>query len=420
MKTEPMQYTNIKVIGVGGGGNNAINRMISAGLDGVEFWSVNTDAQALHASLAENVMQIGTAATQGLGAGADPQIGEKSALESIDDVKKSIEGANMIFITAGMGGGTGTGASSVIAGVAKQAGALTVGVVTKPFRFEGPIRMRQAEAGIDKLRGEVDALIVIPNDKLLQVVQQTTSLKDAFLIADDVLLQGVQGIANMITKPGLINLDFADVRRIMTNAGSAMMGIGKSSGSHRAIEAAEAAISSPLLEESITGATGVILNIAGSESLTLHEVQAACDLIFESCDPNVHVIWGTVLDEDLKDEVVVTVIATGFKPKDNLSSVERPVFRAQPSEFSAPTATKLSGFDDESDADSTGGKAFKMPSSILQPILDDEADDFDDDELLTPHGGFAHVEPQSIPEPQREEDGLFDVPSFLRNLRRKK
>jgi len=418
MKTEPMQYTNIKVIGVGGGGNNAINRMISAGLDGVEFWSVNTDAQALHASLAENVMQIGTNATQGLGAGADPQIGEKSALESIDDVKKSIEGANMIFITAGMGGGTGTGASSVIAGIAKQAGALTVGVVTKPFRFEGPIRMRQAEAGIDKLRGEVDALIVIPNDKLLQVVQQTTSLKDAFLIADDVLLQGV---ANMITKPGLINLDFADVRRIMTNAGSAMMGIGKSSGSHRAIEAAEAAISSPLLEESITGATGVILNIAGSESLTLHEVQAACDLIFESCDPNVHVIWGTVLDEELKDEVVVTVIATGFKPKDNLASVDKSVFRAQSNEFSTPTATKLSGFDDDPEPDSEGGKAYKMPSSILQPIIDGEDDDdFDDDELVSPPGGFAHVEAKSIPETQREEDGLFDVPSFLRNLRRKK
>ncbi|MDD5455828.1 MAG: cell division protein FtsZ [Candidatus Margulisbacteria bacterium] len=316
MKTELSQYTNIKVIGVGGGGNNAVNRMIAAGLDGVEFWALNTDSQSLHSSLAENILQIGKEITKGLGAGANPSIGSKAAEESLDEIKASIEGADMVFITAGMGGGTGTGASAIVAKVAKQAGALTVGVVTKPFRFEGPVRMRQADEGIKSLRDELDALIVIPNDKLLQVIEQTTSLKDAFMIADDVLLQGVQGISKLITNVGLINLDFADVKTIMKDAGSAMMGIGKSSGTHRAIEAAEAAISSPLLEESITGATGIILNIAGGEGLSLHEVHEAANVIYEAVDPNANVILGMVIDESLNEEVVVTVIATGFKPNE--------------------------------------------------------------------------------------------------------
>ncbi len=314
MKADSNNHTKIKVIGVGGGGNNAVNRMIASGLEEVDFWAVNTDIQALHGSLSENILQIGTEITKGLGSGSNPEMGMRAAEESIEEVKRIIEGADMIFITAGMGGGTGTGASTIIAKAAKQAGALTVGVVTKPFKFEGPIRMKQADEGIIALKEEVDALIVIPNDKLLQVIEQTTSLKEAFMVADDVLLQGVQGITKIISRLGLMNLDFADVKTIMKDAGSAIMGIGKSTGSQRAIEAAEAAINNPLLEESITGATGVIFNIASGENLSLYEVNEAAQVIYESIDPNAHIIVGTMIDESLKDEVVVTVIATGFKP----------------------------------------------------------------------------------------------------------
>ena len=346
MKVELNQFTNIKVIGVGGGGNNAVNRMVASGLDGVDFWALNTDIQALHNSLAENILQIGQQGTRGLGAGANPEVGAKAAEESMEEIKNAIDGADMVFITAGMGGGTGTGASTVIARTAKQAGALTVGVVTKPFRFEGPVRMRQAESGIDALRAEVDALIVIPNDKLLQVVEQTTSLKDAFMIADDVLLQGVHGISKLITNVGLVNLDFADVKTIMTNAGSAMMGIGKSSGKQRAIEASEAAISSPLLEESITGATGVIFNIAGGSSLTMFEVNEAAQVIYEAIDPNAHIIFGAHIDESLKDDLIVTVIATGFKPleKKDFTSIPIPMKRPEAITVSVPQTTTQTTF----------------------------------------------------------------------------
>ncbi len=388
MKTEVNQYTNIKVIGIGGGGNNAVNRMVAAGLDGVEFWSVNTDSQALHSSLAENIMQIGLENTKGLGAGSNPEVGAKSAEESSEALEKAISGADMIFITAGMGGGTGTGASAVIAKLSKQSGALTVGVVTKPFRFEGPVRMRQAEEGIRRLREEVDALIVIPNDKLLQVVEQTTSLKDAFLIADDVLLQGVQGISNLITKVGLINVDFADVKTIMKDAGSAMMGIGRSSGSHRAIEAAEAAISSPLLEESITGATGVILNIAGGDTLSMHEVNEAAQLIYEAIDPNAHIIWGTVIDESLKDDVVVTVIATGFKPRPNIENTRPPVIASKTIKNDSvdPDFRQLEGsssvvqsfFHEEEKPVTTTRSSSSRPELAADPSDDDLSDREDD------------------------------------------
>ena len=256
-------FANIKVIGVGGGGGNAVNRMVAAGVQGVEFWAVNTDIQALNVSLADSKVQIGAKLTKGLGGGAIPAIGEQSAKESKEDLESSLEGADMVFITAGMGGGTGTGAAPVIARAAKDLGALTVAVVTKPFRFEGPVRVRQAEEGIDALRQHVDAMIIIPNDKLLEVVEKMTSLVDAFKIADDVLRQGVQGIADLITIPGLINLDFADVKTIMKDSGSAMMGIGRAEGEGRAVAAAKQAISSPLLEQTINGATGVILNITG-------------------------------------------------------------------------------------------------------------------------------------------------------------
>ena len=307
------QFANIKVLGLGGAGNNAVNRMVTSGLRGVEFWSVNCDLQALNVSIADHKLQIGSKLTKGLGAGSDPEIGLKAAEESKEDIELAIEGSDMIFLTCGMGGGTGTGAAPLIADIAKSQGALTIGVVTKPFRFEGPVRMGQAEDGAMLLKDRVDALIVIPNDKLLQVVEKSTTIVDAFKVADDVLRQGVQGIADLITIPGLINLDFADVKTIMRNAGSAMMGIGSGSGENRAVEAAEAAISSPLLEETITGARGVILNVTGGEDLSLHEVNDAAEVIYNAVDPEANIIFGSVIDEKLKGEVVITVIATGFK-----------------------------------------------------------------------------------------------------------
>ena len=306
------QYANIKVVGVGGAGGNAVNRMIASSLQGVEFWVVNTDLQALNISLAEHRLQIGEKLTKGLGGGAQPAVGGQAAKESKNDIEAALEGADMVFITAGMGGGTGTGAAPVIANIAKEQGALTVAVVTKPFRFEGPIRAKQAEEGLEHLRSQVDALIVIPNDKLLQVVERVTSLVDSFKIADDVLKQGVQGIADLITIPGLVNLDFADVKTVMANSGSAMMGIGRASGENRAVEAAEKAISSPLLEETINGATGVLLNVSGGESLTLHEVNDVADIIYSAVDPEANILFGSVIDEALGDEIMVTVIATGF------------------------------------------------------------------------------------------------------------
>ena len=307
-------FATIKVFGIGGGGTNAVNRMISGGVKGVEFWGCNTDLQALNVSLADHKLQLGMKLTRGLGAGSNPEVGQKAAEESKSDIQIALEGADMVFLTAGMGGGTGTGASPVIAEVAKEMGCLTVGVVTRPFRFEGPVRISQAESGIALLKEKVDALIVIPNDKLLQVVERKTSIIEAFKIADDVLRQGVKGISDLITVPGLINLDFADVRTIMFEAGSAMMGIGTGSGENRATEAAEAAISSPLLEETITGAKGIIFNVTGGSDLTLYEVNEAAEVIYNAGDPDANIIFGATIDEKLQGDVVVTVIATGFKP----------------------------------------------------------------------------------------------------------
>jgi cell division protein FtsZ len=306
------QFAQIKVIGVGGGGSNAVNRMITAGLKGVEFIAVNTDAQALHLSQAEVKVQIGTKLTRGLGAGANPEIGKNAAEESRDEILKALKGADMVFVTAGMGGGTGTGAAPVVAEVAKEIGALTVGVVTKPFTFEGRKRSQQAVAGTANLKEKVDTLITIPNDRLLQVVDKNTSINEAFRIADDVLRQGVQGISDLIAVPGLINLDFADVKTIMHNTGSALMGIGIAKGENRAVTAARNAISSPLLETSIEGAKGVLLNITGGEGLGLFEVNEAAEIIAEAADPEANIIFGAVIDEKLKDEIRVTVIATGF------------------------------------------------------------------------------------------------------------
>jgi cell division protein FtsZ len=302
----------IKVVGVGGGGTNAVNRMVDAGLGGVEFIAVNTDAQALMMSDADVKLHIGSGATRGLGAGADPAVGQAAAQESRDELKESLKGADMVFVTAGKGGGTGTGAAPVLAEIARELGALTVGVVTKPFAFEGRKRSQQAELGIENLRDRVDTLIVIENDRLLQVVEKKTSVVDAFRMADDILRQGVQGITDLITVPGLVNLDFADVRTIMREAGSALMGIGSAAGENRAAEAARAAVSSPLLETTIEGATGILLNITGGPEIGLFEVNEAAEVVTSAADQNANVIFGAVIDDAMGDEVRVTVIATGF------------------------------------------------------------------------------------------------------------
>jgi cell division protein FtsZ len=303
----------IKVVGVGGGGSNAVNRMVDAGLRGVEFIACNTDAQALAMCEADIKLNIGHELTKGLGAGANPEVGQGAAAESRDEIKEALKGADMVFVTAGEGGGTGTGAAPVIADIAKnEIGALTVGVVTRPFAFEGAQRARQAQEGIQKLREFVDTLIVIPNEKLLSIVERRTTILEAFREADNVLRQGVQGITDLITIPGLINLDFADVRTIMSDAGTALMGIGTASGENRAAEAAKIAISSPLLEESVEGATGILLNITGPHDLGLFEVNEAAEIVQSAADANSNIIFGAVIDDALEDEVRVTVIATGF------------------------------------------------------------------------------------------------------------
>ena len=302
----------LKVAGVGGGGTNAVNRMVDAGLAGVEFIAVNTDAQALLMTDADVKIQIGAEATRGLGAGADPEIGLAAAQESRDELKEALKGADMVFITAGEGGGTGTGGAPIVAELGQEIGALTVGVVTRPFAFEGRKRAEQAERGIDELRDRVDTLIVIENDRLLQVVERQTSVVDAFRMADDILRQGVQGITDLITEPGLVNLDFADVRTIMRDAGSALMGIGRASGENRAAEAARIAVSSPLLEASIEGATGILLNVTGGPDIGLFEVNEAAEVVTGAADQNANVIFGAVIDDSIGDEVQVTVIATGF------------------------------------------------------------------------------------------------------------
>jgi len=310
---EQEQYTIIKVVGVGGGGNNAVNRMIDAGLRAVDFVAVNTDLQALASSQATQTLQVGAKLTRGLGAGANPEVGREAAEESLEELKALFQGVDMVFVTAGMGGGTGTGAAPVVARLAREAGALTVGVVTKPFTFEGRRRLTVAEEGITTLREQVDTLIVIPNDRLLEVTEKKTSIVAAFNIADDVLRQGVQGIADLITIPGLINLDFADVRTVMSSTGSALMGIGVASGEGRAAESARAAISSSLLETSVHGAQGILINITGGPDMALSEVNEAAGIVAEAADAEGNIIFGAVIDEQLGDEMRVTVIATGFE-----------------------------------------------------------------------------------------------------------
>lgn len=366
----------LKVVGVGGGGNNAVNRMIDDGMQNVEFIAINTDGQALNLSKAESKIQIGEKLTRGLGAGANPDIGKKAAEESREQIEDAIQGADMVFVTAGMGGGTGTGAAPVVAKIAKEMGALTVGVVTRPFSFEGRKRQQQASNGVEAMKAAVDTLIVIPNDRLLDIVDKSTPMMEAFKEADNVLRQGVQGISDLIAVSGEVNLDFADVKTIMSNQGSALMGIGVSSGENRAIEAAKKAISSPLLETSIVGAQGVLMNITGGENLSLFEAQEAADVVQDAADEDVNMIFGTVINPELEDEIIVTVIATGFNDK--------PVKRAT---------------DQDSMRDSFGG----APVRERQPERDE-----------------APVREREFGSQQDLDEDDGDVPTFLRNRNRRR
>ena len=361
---EMQNVTNIKVIGVGGGGGNAVNRMVEAGLNGVEFVAMNTDQQALVNSKATQKVQLGAKLTKGRGAGADPEVGQRAAEESKDEIANALKGAQMVFITAGMGGGTGTGAAPVVAETAHDLGILTVGIVTKPFAFEGKRKMSMAEQGIANLKSKVDALITIPNDRLLQVVDRRTSMVDAFKIADDVLRQGVQGISDLISVPGLINVDFNDVKTIMSNAGSAMMGIGSSNGEEGAAAAAEAAIKSPLLDSTISGAKGVLLNITGGPNLSLIDVNEASKIITDAVDPDATIIFGASIDENMGDTIRVTVIATGIDDT-NGGSIKAP----KPAPFTKPE-TPQSRFTKAAEKEAAGKVgSFGAPSSEIPPWI---------------------------------------------------
>ncbi len=354
----PSNMAKIKVIGVGGGGSNAVNRMIASDITGIEFWTMNTDAQALSGANANRRLQLGQKLTRGLGAGGNPAIGQKAAEESREEIAAALEGADLVFITAGMGGGTGTGAAPIVAEVAKEMGALTVGVVTRPFTFEGRRRTNQADEGIAALQSRVDTLIGIPNDKLLVVISEQTPVQEAFRLADDVLRSGVQGISDIIMIPGLVNVDFADVRAIMADAGSAMMGTGQGSGKSRAREAALMAISSPLLESSIEGARGVVFNITGGTDLTLHEVNAAAETIYEAVDPNANIIFGAVLDERMQGEIHITVIATGFTGEVQSSAasiISKPMPPTAPKRNPIATSTPAPAAADNKNSSGSGG-----------------------------------------------------------------
>ncbi len=346
--------TNIKVIGVGGGGGNAVNRMIQSGLSGVEFWLMNTDLQVLYNGKTNNRIQLGSSSTQGLGAGGDPSVGEKAAEEAQQEITQALEGADMVFITAGMGGGTGTGAAPVVAKLAKQLGILTIAVVTKPFSWEGKKRQNQANAGLDKLKESVDAVIVVPNDKLLQVVDRQVSLNESFIIVDEVLLRGVQGISDIITVPGIINVDFADVKTVMQASGSALMGIGRAQGEGRAVKAAQQAINSQLLESSINGASGVIVNITGGPDMGIHEVSDAASIIHDAVLDDATVIIGTAVNEAIQGEIQITVIATGFELKNN---AQPSMFGASSSNSSTDAKTQMNAADFFSGAFNTQTKS---------------------------------------------------------------
>jgi cell division protein FtsZ len=396
----------IKVIGVGGGGCNAVNRMVEAGIQGVEFVAMNTDIQVLDQSRASKKIQLGPNLSRGLGAGGDPEVGKAAAEESKNEIRKMLEGSDMVFITAGMGGGTGTGAAPVVAELSRELGAVTIAIVTRPFSFEGPKRKRMSENGVTSLIGRVDTMITIPNDRLLDVVERKTSLQDSFRVADDVLRQGVQGISDIITIPGQINVDFADVKAVMLNAGPALMGIGYGVGEHRALQAAEQATSSPLLEQTINGARGLLVNISSGEDLTLSEVSEAMEYIHGLCDPeDANIFFGTVVDPRLEGEVRITVLATGFD-----SSKPAPVFKSVDHAVSTPPVTAVVEVPEEprssasSEPTLDGRKVMNPTGSAIRDIWD--------------RNRAAQREASDSQDVYDDADSVIDVPAFLREHRR--
>ena len=415
-------FARIIVIGVGGAGGAAVNRMIDAGVHGVDFIAVNTDAQALHHSQAPVKIHIGKDETRGLGAGADPLVGQKAADESREDLAKAIEGADMIFVTLGAGGGTGSGAGPIVAEIAKASGALVVGFATKPFAFEGVKRRRNSELAIEGLRRSVDTLITIPNDRLLQTIDRHTPLMEAFKVADDVLRQGVQGISDLITVNGLINLDFADVKAVMSNAGSALMGIGRAGGDNRALEAAQQAIESPLLEVSIDGARGILFNIIGGNDMTMHEINAAAETITTAADPDANIIFGATIDPELQGEVIITVVATGFDANYFSNRNQNPAVMPVSSNDDVASAITTATDDTVSD----------MNMDLEKQQGDDAAEEFQKEEPVTNiwHAAEVEKEAEAKHEQDKATDSFFgsmdshedelEKPSFLRRLKRHK
>lgn len=411
-------FASIKVVGVGGAGSAAINRMVDAGVDGVEFIAINTDAQALHHSRAQKKIHIGKEATRGLGAGADPNMGQTAAEESIEEIRDALAGADMVFVTIGAGGGTGSGAGHIVAKVAKDSGALVVGFATKPFAFEGDKRRRNAEAAIDKLKEAVDTLITIPNDRLLQTIDRQTPLLEAFKVADDVLRQGVQGISDLITVHGLINLDFADVKTVMSNAGSALMGIGRASGEDRAVKAAQQAIESPLLEVSIDGARGILFNVIGGNDMSMHEINAAAESITKAADPDANIIFGATINPEIEGEMILTVVATGFDAS-----------------YFAPSKskTKTTKRDDDDLSASSDIDDIDMDlESKNNSDLSDESHDFHSDQPMPniwtmdhpddedSHDTNGRVDNSDEDDEDKKREVELEKPSFLRRLKKKR
>ncbi len=429
-------FARIKVVGVGGAGGAAINRMVDAGVEGVEFVAINTDAQALHNSKASHKLHIGRDTTRGLGAGADPAVGEQAANESCDEIKDALQGADMVFVTIGAGGGTGSGAGHIVAQIAKEMGVLVVGFATKPFAFEGDKRRRNADLAIDRLRAAVDTLIIIPNDRLLQTIDRSTPLLEAFKVADDVLRQGVQGISDLITVHGLINLDFADVKAVMSNAGSALMGIGRASGENRAIQAAQQAIESPLLEVSIDGARGILFNVIGGQDLSMHEINTAAEAITAAADPDANIIFGATISPELDGEIIITVVATGF----DASYFSN---RARPVETSTAPASMLNDTSDEDSAavakpiDSVSKTTEKDMEGIDMEVKDTEAEhaeqaaDFTSETPMPniwalKHDDVAKDDKKDVeselhkPIVSHDQEDELEKPSFLRRLARRR
>ncbi len=400
-------FARIKVVGVGGAGSAAINRMVDAGITGVDFIAINTDAQALHHSKANQKVHIGSETTRGLGAGADPEMGEKSAIESASEIKDAVANADMVFVTFGAGGGTGSGAGHIVAKEAKDSGALVVGFATKPFAFEGDKRRRNADQAIEKLRGNVDTLITVPNDKLLQTIDRRTPLLEAFKVADDVLRQGVQGISDLITVHGLVNLDFADVKAVMNNAGSALMGIGRASGENRAIDAAQQAISSPLLEVSIDGARGILFNVIGGPDMSMHEINTVAETITAAADPEANIIFGATINPDLEGEVIVTVVATGFD--DSYFAT-----RDQTAADLLKRATSKSNTPDHHVDDET---IASIDMDLKEGEETTDIHDFHNED--TPNIWTLHDEENASGKDQVEEEDELDKPSFLRRFTRR-